>query len=154
MTRFFRLLPICLALATVQPALAQDASLSPVSGSAALASGFTPDPYEVEIQSGGALDARAAGGPSCTGFVSASPSFRLFYSAGEGAPLVLAITGPQAGLLLVNTPDGRWTCASSGSGARLRLEAPQTGQYDIWAGNGEAGAPGAASLQVSEHAAP
>ena len=142
------------AVMSATPARAQDPSLEPVSGSSALASGFTPDPFQTAVSAGGSTDARAAGGPACTGFVADAPSFRLFYAAGEGAPLILSLPGPAPGLILVNTPDGRWTCASSAAGARLRLERPASGQYDVWIGRSASGARDDTRLQISELAAP
>ena len=137
-------------LAASVPAAAQDPALPPRGETLALSAGFQPDPHTVSAPAGGQVDARAAGGPACAGYVAEAASVRLFYAGGGGLPLVLSARQGADTLILVNRPDGRWTCAGAGVGARLRLERPASGQYDVWLGAREAGETGRVTLEISE----
>ena len=137
-------------LLAAAPAAAQDPASPPRGETLALSAGFEPDPHVISAPAGGDVDARAAGGPACAGYVAEAASVRLFYAGGGGLPLMLsAREGPDT-LILVNRPDGRWTCAGAAVGARLRLERPSSGQYDIWLGARAPGEAGPVTLEISE----
>ncbi|HAV50839.1 MAG TPA: peptidase S1, partial [Brevundimonas sp.] len=76
---------IAFALAAASAALisvsasAQDWGQTPNFGSAGLAAGFTPDPYTVQITSGGTVDAGSTIGGECRGMITDAPDFRLNY---------------------------------------------------------------------------
>ena len=120
------------------PALAQDASLDPAFGSANLRAGFAPDPYNVNnIIAGGGNDASELGG-SCVGMIADAPDFRLNYTAG-GLPLNIWVYSNADTTLVINAPNGDWSCNDDGAGGNgvnpgLRWAQPQSGVYDIWIG--------------------
>jgi len=123
-----------------------DYSLSPAFGSVSLRSGFTPDPYVVELLVGGEVSASSAlsgynigqaGDRRCRGNIAEAPDFRLQYEAGNFLPLILRVDADFDTTLVVNGPDGTWYCDDdSGPGvqAALQWDNPRSGQYDIWVG--------------------
>jgi hypothetical protein len=131
-----------LASAQAQP----DYSLTPAYGSVYLESGFTPDPYVVELLAGGEVSASdalsrynigQAGDRRCRGYIAEAPDFRLDYDAGSFLPLIIRVDADFDTTLVVNGPDGAWYCdddSGSGTQAALRWDSPQSGHYDIWVG--------------------
>lgn len=125
---------------------AQDWTLNPTYGSVSLNSGFTPDPYRVNLSSGGPINVSNSIGGSCRGYVANAPDFRLNYSAGSW-PLIITVNSSADTTLVINGPDGRWYCDDDGGeGLNPRLEwgSPPSGQYDIYVGTY-----GSATLQPS-----
>ncbi|WP_421789301.1 peptidase S1 [Hyphobacterium sp.] len=140
------------ALVTAGPAQAQQWSLDPSYGSISLSSGFTPDPHEIALQSGGSIDASVSLGGSCRGFIANAPQFRLTYIA-RTWPLILSVNSDADTTLIVNGPDGRWYCdddSGSGLNPALRWDQPQSGQYDIYVGTYQAASYHEATLSISE----
>lgn len=123
-----------------------DFSLEPAFGSVSLRSGFTPDPYSVEILVGGEISAMQAmsgynigraGDRRCRGNIAEAPDFRLQYDAGSVLPLIFRVDADFDTTLVVNGPDGTWYCdddSGPGTQAEMRWDSPQSGQYDIWVG--------------------
>ena len=113
---------------------AQDASARATAGSIALREGFLPDPVEVDIYSGGGIDASRLGG-ACVGMIAEAPDFELTYTAGR-SPLSLAVVSEGDTSLVVNGPDGRWYCVDDSDGLDpiLTWSRPGSGVYDIWVG--------------------
>ena len=137
-----------------------DLSLPAISGDHALQAGFMPDPYAIEVQAGGPVDADeggAGGGEAyCAGNVTEAPSVELDWS-GEGGLLSLSVESDTDTTLAVNMPDGSWMCDDDGGpgvDAALDINAAPSGVYDIYVGRffGEDAAP--AVLNISEFAAP
>ena len=97
------------------------------------------EPLRQDIISGGPVSvAPLALGPDCIGFASEAPDLRLHWS-GDSDRLEIRFDAAEAGadtVLLINQPDGSWVCnddAEPGQlNPRLIIEAPRTGQYDIW----------------------
>ena len=120
------------------PALAQDPGADPTFGDVSLSAGFDPDPYTVEVISGGGISADVLGG-SCTGYIADAPDFDLYYDNGSGIlPLDIYVDSTADTTLVINMPDGSWLCDDdSGDGVNpyVSLENPQTGLYDIWVGS-------------------
>lgn len=133
-------------------AQAQDASALPRYGDASLSAGFTPDPYTIQLQSGGSIDASLSPGGDCAGFIADAPDFALFYSAGA-LPLILSVDAAVDTTLVVHTPAGAWHCdddSGEGLNPSIRFEAPGSGLYDIWVGTYADAAIEAATLSISE----
>lgn len=132
-------------------AFAQDYSLNPIYGTVNLTAGYTPDPYVVNLQSGGQRDASSIS-PSCRGMIANAPDFRLNYSAGS-FPLIISVNSSSDTTLVINGPDGSWYCDDDGGNVglnpSLRFGSPQSGQYDIWVGS-YAGGNNPAQLHISE----
>jgi hypothetical protein len=137
MTRFIRpaLFAVVAASAVVAgPARSQDTSLTPNYGTARLSSGFTPDPYRVEVVAGGSVRTDKGG---VAAWVSNAPDFRLHYTGG-GLPLTFQVRSGGDTTLLINTPDGRWVANDDADGTlnpRITIEKPASGRYEIWVGS-------------------
>ncbi len=132
-----------------------DFSLAPSYGEVGLVSGFAPDPYAVEMTSGGPVDVNAAVGSACVGFAgyaASAPDFRLQYTAGSfNLRFFFASEGDTT--MAVNAPDGSWYCDDDSGGSLqplLTFEAPLSGQYDIWVGSFSPGELYAGTLYITE----
>ena len=131
-----------------------DYSEAPTYGSVLLSAGFEPDPYALEMTSGGEVAADYLGG-DCTGYAAMAPDFRLTWggTSPELSILFAADDGNDA-TLLVNLPDGSWTCNDDAGGTldpMVVLPNPAPGQYDIWVGSFGAGAFIPGMLLVTEY---
>lgn len=124
-----------MALAPFGAAVAQNMSLPANYGEIILNSGFTPDPYVVDVVAGGNIDAAGIGG-ACRGSISSAPDFQITYRAGS-LPLAIRTRSGADTTLVVNGPDGRWYCDDDSFGnlnAQVFFSNPQSGVYDIWVG--------------------
>jgi hypothetical protein len=124
------------AVALIAPASAQDMNADPNFGTVNLSGGFTPDPYVVQVRSGGSLNAESLS-RDCKGFISQAPDVRLNYNSGS-LPLIISVAASADTTLVVNAPDGRWYCDDdagvNGLNPMVRFNSPQTGRYEIWVG--------------------
>ncbi len=103
-------------------------------GSVSLSGGFTPDPYQVSVTSGGRLDVRDMGlGSGCVGYATAQPDLIVQYSSAADM-LRFYMEGDGDTALVVNGPDGSWHCNDDAYGLdpTVTLRNPGSGQYDIW----------------------
>lgn len=104
-------------------------------GSTSLRSGFTPDPYRVDMYSGGDVDATTIAS-GCVGMVARAPDFELTYSAGS-LPLIFGVTSDNDTTLVINGPDGSWYCdddSGDGTDPLMSIPDPQSGVYDVYVG--------------------
>ncbi|GAM98742.1 hypothetical protein U91I_02377 [alpha proteobacterium U9-1i] len=140
------------AIATAGVAVAQNYSLNPTYGTANLTAGFTPDPYVVNVQSGGSVNAQSLSS-SCRGFIANAPDVRLNYTSGS-LPLIISANSAADTTLVVNAPDGTWYCdddsGNAGMNPMVRFNAPRSGQYDIWIGTYGNASLQPAQLHISE----
>ena len=125
---------------TVAPlgAQAQDSSKTATYGEVGLRAGFTPDPYRVSVTAGGSIDAYADTPlpAACVGNVADAPDFELTYEAGR-LPLVFRTLSSVDTTLVINGPDGSWSCDDDSYGdgdAQVRFDKPRSGTYDVWIG--------------------
>ncbi len=129
-----------------------DWSLPANFGSVSLRGGFTPDPYRVDIVSGGSHRASEVRS-GCSGWVSAAPDFELTFTPGS-LPLILSAASSGDTTILVNDPNGNWHCnddgGNSGLNPALTFHNPAAGTYDIWIGSFRQGQNLSASLSISE----
>lgn len=134
------------------PAAAQDVNAEPNYGTIELDSGFTPDPYRVDLESGGDIDAQGIGG-ECVGFIANAPDVRLIYSSGN-YPLYVSVQSGVDTTLVINAPDGNWYCnddgGNIGTNPSIQITNPQSGRYEIWVGTYGEAALAPAQLQISE----
>lgn len=142
-------------LLAASPAAAQNWQLAPTYGTVALSSGFTPDPYNKQLSSGGVNDAARTIGGNCVGFVATAPDFDLNWTAGSGAlPLAISVTASADTTLVINGPDGRWYCnddgGNNGFNPSVVFNNPQSGLYDIYVGTYGSGTNYPATLTISE----
>ena len=104
-------------------------------GSISLNAGFTPDPYRVDMFSGGDVDATTIAN-GCVGMVARAPDFQLTYSAGS-LPLIFGVTSENDTTLVINGPDGRWYCdddSGDGTNPLMSIPNPPSGVYDVFVG--------------------
>ena len=133
-------------------ALAQDFNRRPSFGTVSLSANFAPDPTTVNVTAGGTLPAERLGGAQCVGSIANAPDVRLNYRAGQGLPLYLSAVSRADVTLVVNLPDGSWSCNDDfqGTNPGLIFRRPQSGQYDIWIGHYDRGSRVPAQLRISE----
>ena len=141
------------ALAGAGSAAAQDWSIAPNYGSVSLRTGYTPDPYNVNLTAGGNIDVSYSISSDCRGYVTNAPDFELLYTAGSSFPLIISANSSSDTTLVVNGPDGQWYCdddgGNQGLNPSLSWSRPQSGAYHIWVGT-YGSTPSAATLAISE----
>ncbi|CAL1691527.1 hypothetical protein MMB232_01670 [Brevundimonas subvibrioides] len=133
-----------------QQAPSVDTSAQATYGDHTLNAGFNPDPYRVDLTSGGAVNASDLGG-SCTGMVAVAPDVQLNYGSGS-LPLTFSVRSDADTTLVINGPDGRWSCdddSGDGSNPQVTYQRPLSGIYDVYVG-AYGGNSGAAQLLISE----
>lgn len=141
---------LALALAAA-PAAAQDFSLDPTFGTLNLFTGYVPDPAVIPLIAGGDIDA-AHLGTECVGYVANEPDFRVNYEAGTDFPLIISAMSDTDVTLVINDAAGNWLCNDDTDGFNpvVRIEAPASGQYDIWVGVYGEATTAPAGLYISE----
>lgn len=140
-----------MATAAVGASSAQNYNLNPTYGTADLAAGFQPDPFVVNLQSGGNIDAQRISS-SCRGFIANAPDVRLNYRAGR-YQLIISVASSADTTLVINAPDGSWYCNDDGGNGynpSIRFNPPISGQYDIWVGTYGSASLQPARLHISE----
>jgi len=131
-----------------------DATFPPTFGSVTLAAGFTPDPFTVDMVSGGEVAATYLGG-ECTGHAAMAPDFRLEWT-GSSPELRIFFSAEDGGdtTLLINGPDGSWVCNDDAEPGvvdpMIVFRNPAAGGYDIWVGSFEVGAFVPGQLHITE----
>lgn len=138
------------ALALAVPASAQDVGDDPTYGSVELNAGFTPDPWAKHLTAGGGVSVSRG---SCSyGYVAEAPDVDLYWE-GSGSTLYVYVIGKNSDTtLLVNTPDGNWSCDDDSFGDTdpiLVIPKASSGLYNIWVGTYGSDTVGA-TLFVSE----
>lgn len=136
---------------TAAPAFAQvNTNQNGTYGSVNLNSGFTPDPHDVELTAGGAVDASTVNA-NCIGRIANRADYTLRYRDGD-LPLIISVTSEADTTLVVRAPNGQWFCNDDSNGTlnpSVRWEDPLRGRYQIWVGTfGTDTAP--AVLHISE----
>ncbi len=155
MMRFNLFSLVAAVLSTVAVAGAPDASAQSLGEAAAygevrLRGGFVPDPHEIELTAAGTVKVKKVG---CEyGYVSEAPDLDLYYEASGSRTLFIYATSEEDAILLINYPDGEWTCDDDGFGGLdplVVLPSAAPGLYNIWVGRfGNDGGP--ATLSISE----
>jgi len=128
-----------------------DVNADPSYETATLSGGFTPDPYVVDLSSGGSLDASNISA-ECAGFVAMVPDVRLNFQPGS-LPLYIGSESAADTTLVVNAPDGQWYCDDdSGEGVNplISFDRPLDGRYEIWVGTYADASLEPARLSISE----
>lgn len=138
-------------------ATALDYNQDPMYGTVALSAGFTPDPNERDMTSGGSVDVSAENlGTGCTGYSSSAPDLRLQWT-GDTDDLRIFFEPNQPGndtVLIINTPGGEWVCNDDANSDTLNpmvdLRGYSDGQYDIWIGSYSSGEYISGKLTITE----
>jgi hypothetical protein len=125
-------------LLSVEPAAAQSLLIGGSDsnyGSTWLSPGFTPDPYQVSVTSGGSLDVSAMNlGSGCVGYATSRPDFILHLSGTSGSLRFYNIGNGDTGLV-INDASGRWHCNDDSYGSTdpsVTINNAPEGQYDVW----------------------
>lgn len=118
-------------------------------GETTLASGFVPDPFQVQVVSGSTTEDEvdvastglmASNGGTCTGYATREPDFILHLSTPSPALrlFVNAATAEGDTTLIINDGAGNWWCSDDDGGnlnPMVDIENAPAGQYDIWVGS-------------------
>lgn len=148
-------MPTATATPTVTPPLPMPTlnfSLPPVYGSVALNTGFIPDPYTINVISGGPVNVSYLGG-GCVGFATSQPTFSVDYTSGGFPLLRFYFIGNGDTTMIVNAPNGAYYCNDDSFGTlnpSLDFNSPASGRYDIWIGSFAEGASINGTLYVTE----
>ena len=140
---------------TDPPPAGLDFTLAPNFGQAELESGFVPDPRTVDLVSGGSIDVGSLGmGMGCTGYATAAPDYRLFWS-GDATNVRFFFVPDDDGddtTLIVNDGQGNWHCNDDYSAWNPLVEVsnPAQGQFDIWVGSYSSDEQIAGTLYITE----
>ncbi|MGY6531271.1 peptidase [Glycocaulis sp.] len=139
-----------------------DWRLNPSYETISLRGGFAPDPYTVDLQSGGPNRVRdtisdtgsgdAQRDNRCSGYIADAPDVRLNFTAGS-LPLIISVASSSDTTLVINAPDGNWYCdddSGQGTNPSIRWDRAQSGQYDIWVGTWASASLRDAVLHISE----
>ena len=135
--RYYAAAAAALALAPVSSA--QEISgwtEEPYAGTHSLSSGFSDDPYRIEVTAGGTM-ANPVEGAGCTGYIGTRPDVVLNYDAGSTFDLTISAASETDVNLVVRAPDGRYFCDDDGGeglNPLLTVTDPPAGRYRIWAG--------------------
>ncbi|MDC0598381.1 hypothetical protein OAP18_00860 [Gammaproteobacteria bacterium] len=117
-------------------AQAQDYELPATYGEESLVSGFLPDPFTIDVEAGGDIEAGKLGS-SCVGYIADAPDFELSFENG-GLPLYFYVVSDGDTSLAINTPSGDWLCDDDSGGnlnPLVEVSEADSGVYDIWIGN-------------------
>jgi len=137
-----------LFLASGQVQAQPDPNLKPTYGSVTLKAGFLPDPVSRYVVAGGSIKTNLGG---VNAYVAKAPDFSLHYTKGT-YPLSFYAKSAGDTTLLINLPGGKWIANDDGGGGLdplVRIDAPQSGRYDIYVGTYRKD-PIGASLYISE----
>lgn len=130
-----------------------DMSLPSNFGSTDLSAGFTPDPFSVELVSGGPIDVTYLG-DDCRGYATEASDYDVTYTAGDQDLLRFYFVADTADTtLVINAPDGSWHCNDDAPGTIdpvIDFDNPEAGRYDIWIGSFESGTENGGTLYVTE----
>ena len=123
-------------------------------GSKSLSSGFLPDPYTVNITSGGNVDlSKAIKGADCKGYATSNPDYKLQWGQDDPGLLKIWVESDEDTTLVINDSYGNWHCDDDSFGdlnPMVELDAAGDGRYDIWVGSYEANSNHSSVLHISE----
>lgn len=121
---------------------AQDWSMQPHFGDVELSAGFMPDPYTIDIISGGTLDLSESteiDDVFAYGYISDAPDLDFYYDGNGTTNLTIAVIGyGEDSVLLINGPDGLWYFDDDSAGdfdPMINFLGAAGGLYSIWVGS-------------------
>ncbi|MEP7291468.1 MAG: serine hydrolase domain-containing protein [Chloroflexota bacterium] len=139
------------------PLPALDWHLDPNYGSVTLQAGFTPDPYTLRVESGGAINISALNlsGGACYGYATSNPDFRVQWSGTSGRVRFFFVADDgRDTLLIVSDAAEAWQCNDDGEAGTLNplveISNPPAGQYDLWVASYTEGEAVAGTLYITE----
>lgn len=113
-----------------------DFSIIPRYGSVSLASGFLPDPYQVNVTAGGTVHT-VTELPGCNaGFIDVGQSFQLNFTATSDWRLTFSVVSDADTTLVIYDPRGTWHCVDDTDGLNpsVTINSVASGEYNIWVG--------------------
>ena len=126
-------------------------------GRTSLTPGFTPDPFEVSVVSGGDIHVpslKLASG--CVGYATSTPDY-IIDITGSMSYLSIYVEGSGDTGLVINDASGGWHCdddGHTGTNPRVTLYNAPAGQYDIWISSYTSGESINGTLHLTEIRAP
>ncbi len=137
-----------------------DYTLIPTFGSVSLSAGFTPDPYTIQLISGGSINVdnvfSASSSAACTGFAAAAPDYRLYWD-GYTSLLEFDFIADDDTVMIVNDPNRGWWCdddGGSGLNPNMSFSEPLVGTYNIWIASYSRNDNLAGTLFISDNTSP
>ncbi len=119
-----------------------DYALTSNFGETTLSADFWPDPFTIDMVSGGSLDTSLlqVTDVGCRGFTTSQPDFRLLWS-GSSEQLHIFFEGDGDTTLIIRDPEDVWYCDDDVAGLNpmVAFRNPLQGQYDIWVGSYQEG---------------
>ncbi len=141
---------ISLAIAHGQDAL--NPAGEPRYGAYSFAPGFSPAPFTLDVVSGGDVAVKPlALADNCLGYAASDPDVAVELSAGFDR-LTLLVASEEDTTLIVNLPNGSWSCNddSNGLNPALVYHNAMPGAYQIWIGSYAPDTYDEAQLYISE----
>jgi len=132
-----------------------DTHANPNFGTRSITPGFTPDPMNVNVTSGGGIDASQAQlGSGCVGFLTRQPDFRITLTGNDDFLRIYATSNSNDDItLVVNSSNGQWICnddSYGGTNPSVDLRNVRGGQIDVWVGSYRSGVQSRSVLHVTE----
>jgi uncharacterized protein YraI len=129
-------------------------ALPPTFGWDSLVAGFLPEPYRVDIISGGDVDVSYLGG-ECVGYAAQAPDFTFDYQGYGGMLRVYFVADDPSTdtTLIINKPNGSWSCSDDSFGTlnpSIRWNDALSGEYDVWVGTYSSTANYSGTLYITE----
>lgn len=133
---------------------ALDTHANPNFGTRSITPGFTPDPMNVNVTSGGNINAATANlGAGCVGYLTRAPDFRINLTANDNFLRIYATSNAGDVTLVVNSSNGSWVCnddSNGGTNPSVDLRNVGAGQIDVWVGSYQSGVQARSVLHVTE----
>lgn len=139
------------------PVVANAQSLTPTAranyGMRSITPGFAPDPFVINVTSGGSVAASNSGlGVFCSGYVTQQPDFNLQVAMPGNFLRFFVEGGGQDTTLIVRSPNGQYACNDDtfGNDPSIDINSTMIGVYNVWVGSYRAGDRAASRLNVTQ----
>jgi hypothetical protein len=143
---------ICAAIAFTGGGYAQDPNLPPHFGAVEIRTAWEMDPFLVDIQSGGPIQASTIS-PACRGWIADKPDYAIYFTSAAIWDVTISALSEADTTLVVHSPAG-WSCdddSGEGLNPQVVIANPPSGRYSIWIGSYNQGTFADARLAFSEH---
>jgi len=131
-----------------------DPGMTPNYGEIQLSAGFSNDPHEITVTSGGEVDVWSQNlGQGCLGHTTIAPDYRLYWSGSTNRLRIFFNANSGDTTLVIQTPSGNWLCNDDGPTSYdplIDISHPASGQYNIWVGSYSDGAFHSGTLVITE----
>ena len=152
-------LSAALMIAALVPAAASAQRLTtsgaPNFGARTIAPGFTPDPIQIPVTSGGTLNVSQMNmGQNCTGFATAQPDFNCTLTGTSAFLRVYVEAGNEDTTLIINRANNAWACNDDSNGTTNRnpmvdMTNAGPGLYNVWIGSYATGTRARGTLNIT-----